>query len=153
MTSKTFKSAYPGRSNQSLEILRADNRVRVSVDHASDGARGIIIAPSDAPALALAILEAAGYKEHSKANLGSSELLASYGMTKLRQAVQAQVREESETKSQAELEAEALMLANSAVLAVGNPPYPSIEHMSDTSLRKWLAVARKARELGGSAEK
>lgn len=143
MTSKSFRGllsanelnvvGYGDSSQVDLLIRRSDRAITST---------GIAIALSDAPALALAILEAAG---HGKAS-DSSRLMQAFDLIELH--VNEQERITAEAKEQAELEAEALELANSAVLVVGNPPYPSIGHMSDTSLRKWLAVARKAREIG-----
>ena len=144
--SKTFKSAIIGHPRR-LHLEENEHGVNI---HASDpewrDGYGITIATSDAPALALAILEAAGYQEHSKAELGSSELLASYGMTKLRQAVQAQDREESEAEAQAKLEAEALKLINAYRDSMG---YTTCywETVGESDRKNWLAVARRAREL------
>lgn len=135
MSSKTFKSALD--SPVTLEVERETHPAGVYV---SIGQSTILLAASDAPALSLAILEAAGAHKDSQDFLGGA-------VEQLKFHIGEQERITAEARERAELEAEALMLANSAVLAVGNPPYPSIEHMSDTSLRKWLAVARRAREM------
>lgn len=142
-------------SNRELHIKRSnEDHVQIrqfDPEFHTHQAKTFFLNPSEAPALALAILEAAGVepdREPLECQVSLGTIVADLQATiKHGEALAAAARE------RAELEAEALMLANSAVLAVGNPPYPSIEHMSDTSLRKWLAVARKARELGGSAEK
>lgn len=147
--SKTFKSAFDD-SNYRLELCKNAGAEHISlwiVGGGSDSA-SIAVAHKDMPALALAILEAAGYSEDDRKvsnPLYATEFASA--MTKLADGIELQERATAEAEAQAKLEAEALMLANSAVLAVGNPPYPSIEHMSDTSLRKWLAVARRAREI------
>lgn len=142
--SKTFKSAS---SERKVRIWEANLGVAVCVeDPITNETTSTQIAPSDAPALCLAILEAAGYDDMADdANL--ADVHAFNAMHKLQESVDTQERATAEAREQSELEAEALELANSAVLVVGNPPYPSIGHMSDTSLRKWLAVARKAREM------
>lgn len=145
MTSKTFKSFLVDSGSRRLHVDRRPEGTNLWVsDNSWESDYGITIAPSDAPALALAILEAAGVAESSDEGVAAQYLRAS---------IAEQERATAEARERAELEAEALMLANSAVLAVGNPPYPSIEHMSDTSLRKWLAVARRAREIAKEATK
>lgn len=155
MTSNSFKSAYPGRSNQSLGIVRADNRVRVSVDHGSDGARGIIIAPSDAPALALAILEAAGYGEEIVTD-GSPDGHIQVAKYYLYEGVKAHASITAEARERAELEAEALELfrAFQHVRADGVfVSVPSFASLSEPQQAEWLAVARRARELAKEATK
>ncbi|GGJ59127.1 hypothetical protein [Glutamicibacter ardleyensis] len=146
MTSKTFKSA---KSLLELHIVRTnEDLVRFIICTEGESFASLDIHPATIPALALAILEAAGVEARSipSARLGTSEHLSDTAY-ELSTYIEKQQRATAEAKEQAELEAEALELANSAVLVVGNPPYRSIEHMSDTSLRKWLAVARKAREM------
>lgn len=150
--SKVFEgsSQFTDTRNVSVETLYGDARLLIKgVD--ADGKEiraGIALDRNDVPAIALAILEAAGYTEDDRKvsnPLYATEFASA--MIKLADGIELQERATAEAEAQAKLEAEALMLANSAVLAVGNPPYPSIEHMSDTSLRKWLAVARRAREI------
>lgn len=146
--SKTFKNA----TNSGTEVYVGEgintDSVQLIIRNVGSGIgkAGIYLNSSDIPALALAVLEAAGAHKDSQDFLGGA-------VEQLKFHIGEQERITAEARERAELEAEALMLANSAVLAVGNPPYPSIEHMSDTSLRKWLAVARRARELAKEATK
>lgn len=126
------------RPNTSITVM-SDSRGPLIVASDGPGARAVRYTPDESAKFALAILEAAGV-ESPYFNLGEA-------VDNLRQHVEREANHAAEAKEQAELEAEALELANSAVLVVGNPPYPSIRHMGDTSLRKWLAVARKAREM------
>lgn len=114
------------------------------------GVTGIAIALSDAPALALAILEAAGVKDTSTGGLITHDRVA---VTNLKIHIEKQAKRTTEAKERAELEAEALELVNAAVIECGNPPYPSVERMGEKVLRRWLAVARRARELAKEATK
>lgn len=147
--SKTFKNA----TNSGTEVYVGEgintDSVQLIIRNVGSGIgkAGIYLNSSDIPALALAILEAAGYKEHSKANLGSSELLASYGLTKLRQAVQAQEREESEAREQAKLEAEALELFKASGAYGSDRFFLKFSDLEETTQSAWLAVARRAREM------
>jgi len=54
---------------------------------------------------------------------------------------------EVEAKEQAELEAEALDLFNASQKAIGAPPHSSVDAMGSDVNHKWLAVARRAREM------
>ncbi len=149
MTSKTFKNRVSVRDAGSvLEIAHTPAGIRITVREEDRIVSGWFN-PVQGAGISLAILEAAGYKEHSEANLGSSELLASYGLTKLRQAVQAQEREESEARELAELEAEALELCNAAIRQEGYVIHDSFSQIPTPDL--WLAVARRARELNKEA--
>lgn len=141
---KTFKSKYVGHSHQELNIVRLDDGVRVSVDHGSHGARGIVIAPSDVPALALAEMDAAGYVESEHAGDWPHFNRA---MFYLRLGIEEQEREASKAKEQAELEAEALDLYNTAREEMAASTYGTYEQLDNHSRRKWLAVARRAREM------
>lgn len=145
MSSKTFEGVDGTRL---LHIKNLGKHVAMSIEVPGQVHMGITFDPASIPALALAELEAAGFEDSSS---GGRITGARIAVGDLRRHVANLERAAADAKEQAELEAEALELANSAVLVVGNPPYPSIGHMSDTSLRKWLAVARKARAMAKEA--
>lgn len=133
MSSKTFKSVVHGSS-----IQVHDNGEGVFIGLIREGSmtRGTTLGKSDAPALALAILEAAG---HNASPNGSFSVAACY----LRQGVKEQERATAEAEELAELEAEALELRNEFTGQTATEwAYPTT-----TAKEGWLAVARKAREM------
>lgn len=131
--SKTFKST--------VSPLEMGVGVTMTGDlHISLGAKaGISVAPSDAPALALAVLEAAGWPEEASNSVTHSI------MTGLSDVLSIQERIATEAKEQAELEAEALELwASFQGLPADQYTFANLE---DHAQRCWLAVARRAREM------
>lgn len=107
----------------------------------------IFIAPSDAPALALAILEAAGV-EPSSPHYGlndSPEWNVRWASHYLGRSIELTEAKTAEAKEQAELEAEALELCNAAIRQEDGAIYDSFSQIPTPDL--WLAVARKAREM------
>lgn len=93
-----------------------------------------VFPPKDAPALALAVLEAAGVAESSDAGVAAGYL---------RSHIAEQERTTAEAKEQAELEAEALELRNEFTGRTATEwAYPTT-----TAKEGWIAVARKAREM------
>ena len=110
----------------------------------SDGRQLDEIAPSDAPALALAILEAAGYTEAEYVDEWPNVNRAVFS---LRLGIEEQEREASRAKEQAELEAEALELYNARISFLGGEALTSFEKLNQDNKDMWLAVARKAREM------
>lgn len=111
----------------------------------------IVVHPESAPALALAILEVAGYTECDKMARDVARSHFGDAVESLAVGVGEQVRATAEAKEQAELEAEALELFNTLQTEIhGNlgPNWiPVTEFPSNETKRKWLAVARKSREL------
>ena len=97
-----------------------------------------VFPPKDAPALALAVLEAAGVGESSDAGVAAGYL---------RSHIAEQERAAAEAKEQAELEAEALELLNAHREATGNPLAESLDGLLYNAKENWLAVARRAREM------
>lgn len=148
MTSKTFKSA---KSTLELGVVRANtDHVRVWIEEADKRTFGMIdMSPSDAPALALAILEAAGVEGSSTGGLITGARIA---VGELKRHVAKQERITAEAKEQAELEDEAFNLYR-AYMAVHEPmnAIGDWQMLAERTKEKWLAVARKAREM--SAEK
>lgn len=149
--SKTFKSAYAEHGDQKLNIIGVDDGVRVSVDHGSHGAKGIIIAPSDAPALALAILEAAGFKAEFHAT-GTFQDGDCWQLENVAQVIKDYLSikdaEAAEAEARAKLEAEALKLLL-AFQTIDDPDNRGCEwrQYGTNTKDKWLAVARRAREM------
>ncbi|GAA2941190.1 hypothetical protein ACFO7V_16685 [Glutamicibacter bergerei] len=138
--SKTFKSAS---SERKVRIWEANLGVAVCVeDPITNEATSTQIAPSDAPALALAILESAGYGEEVDTD-GSPDGHVRVAKYYLYEGVKAHASITAKAKEQAELEAEALELYKA------HTSYHHAKSLSETaSPSRWLAVARKAREIG-----
>jgi len=92
---------------------------------------------TEAPALALAVLEAAGYEEHQKGwdVLNSADENFAQAMRCLSKGLELQERATAEAEAQAKLEAEALEL------------YQLWETLQSDDETVWLAVARRAREM------
>ncbi|ALG28039.1 hypothetical protein AOZ07_02850 [Glutamicibacter halophytocola] len=143
MTSKTFNSVHEENSYQQLNIAEVDAGIRVSVDHNSHGVKGVIIAPSDAPALALAILEAAGVENVPHDIADGSERALGY----LIEYVGLQQVNERHAKEQAEFEAEALELLNAERGALGVDLVRDLSEVHAIAQEAAIAVARRAREL------
>lgn len=144
MTSKTFKSALD--SPVTLEVERETHPAGV---YLTIGQATILLGASDAPALALAILEAAGVEAFGAGYLNKA-------VDCLQLHAREQERATAEATERAELEAEALELFNAAEdvpARVSEPAVESFEGMPRYVRERWLAVARRAREIGGRAEK
>lgn len=138
------------RPNTSITVM-SDSRGPLIVASDGPGARAVRYTPDDAPALALAILEAAGYDDMADdANL--ADVHAFNAMHKLQESVDTQERATAEAKEQAELEAEALELYNARILFIGGEALTSFEKLNQDNKDMWLAVARKAREMNGAGE-
>ena len=134
MTSKTFKSAA---TNRTLTVEGFFNGA-FSVVFSDDSSRDLMLQGDDAPALALAILEAAGVvpTQHSDSvDEGSQETLED--------VMHWLTRHVRSAEAKAELEAEALELYKA------HTSYHHAKSLSEAaSPSRWLAVARKAREIG-----
>ncbi|MGP9528616.1 hypothetical protein [Glutamicibacter sp. AOP5-A2-18] len=145
MTSKTFKNAEG--YNIQLSVSKCDGMVEISILYPNGDEHTTSISPSDAPALALAILEAAGVTETDSPYMQEAA-------DNLRAYILIEEKVAAEAKEQAELEAEALELlrASQCIRTDGMYAYvPSFAELSDPSKTKWLAVARKAREMAKDA--
>lgn len=148
--SKTFKSEEP--DNRELEVGVLCGSPRLLVKDFDGDNKGFIFGKADAPALALAILEAAGVepdREPLECQVSLGTIVAD-----LQGTIQYAEALASANREQAELEAEALELFNTLQTEIhGNlgPNWvPVTEFPNIETKRKWLAVARKSRELRGS---
>lgn len=139
MTSKTFESIDQTRQ---LHVKPLDKHVTLVINYKDAGRSGLTISHSDAPALALAVLEAAGcdWDRGRITNLGQA-------FSWLDKEVKQQERAATEAKEHAELEAEALGLAKAGCEAVGDESAQNLSDMTDKDQRFFLAVARRAREM------
>lgn len=146
--SKTFKSAFEDSSYR-LEVgknLGAEHLSLWIVGRGLDST-SIAIDPSDAPALALAILEAAGYGEEVVTD-GSPDGHIQVAKYYLYEGVKAHASIAAEAEAQAKLEAEALELFNARQEAINSFDWePYKDFANEDSKQTWLAVARRAREI------
>lgn len=129
------------RPNTSTSItVMSDSRGPLIVASDGPGARAVRYTPEESAKFALAILEAAGVTESSDAGVAAQYLRA-------RMAEQEQAT--AEAKEQAELEAEAFNLYR-AYMAVQSPMsiIGDWQMLAEITKEKWLAVARKSREIG-----
>ena len=147
MTSKTFKSVTDNEGE--LDVRANDCGVFIAFSRAGQIWQASTFAPSDAPALALAILEAAGLTvAKGDVKQDSFEDVMIDASLHLKCAIRLQERATAEAKEQAELEAEALELFNTFWRSDGEGP-SSIENWRAPNEERedWLAVARRAREM------
>lgn len=147
MSEVKFKGfAQDGERELIVDRLFTDPRLLTKAG--DDDKLGIRIAPSDAPALALAILEAAGVE--AKPSNDDPGTPGNLGRIAYQLMIHIEDAENitAEAEAQAKLEAEALELRNE---------YFNNERawsdLNDDGQTLWLRMARKARELGGRAEK
>lgn len=134
--SKTFKSV---KSTLELTVVRTnEDLVRIITQLPGETGRAIDLAPTDIPALMLALAEAAGFEAFGADYLNKA-------VDCLQQHTREREREAAEAKEQAELEAEALELFKTLMGVKG---YENFTWSEVASKDEWLAVARKAREIG-----
>lgn len=139
----TFKSIAPG-SKATIEVAGVDGNVTVYV-HQNIGA--IDLDAADAPALALAILEAAGVEPLSE-HYGDDTLpatslsRAAHYLSVYANQVNAAAKEAADQEA---LEAEALHLCR----IMWDNPDQAWTPMSPEAKAKWLKMARTARTLRG----
>lgn len=140
--SKTFKSA---KSTLELTVVRTnEDLVRIITQLPDETGRAIDLAPSDAPALALAILEAAGTPMNLDVSLGKA-------LYHLDAHVTLQAKATAEAKEQAELEAEALDFLNAVRDATGAKALSGFPAYASGIKSHYLIIARKAREMAKEA--
>lgn len=148
--SKTFKSAFDG-SKYRLEVCKYTGAKHTSlwIIGGGDHAETIAIADKVIPNLMLALGEAAGVvpKWEPFHKHGTPEHLA-HILSHLQQYVDAQEAIAAQAEETAKLEAEALELRNAGNVESGGIVIGSLDVLTTTEQQKWLAVARKARELG-----
>lgn len=140
MTSKIFKSSYMSDSSR-LEIETSIASTSFHITHCTVvSEKSFIFDNTTAPALALAILEAAGTPMNLDVSLGKA-------LYHLDAHVTLQDKATAEAKEQAELEAEALDLFNLWLAGFNYEGYSEWTGENAELKGVWLAVARKAREM------
>ncbi|KUM31606.1 hypothetical protein AQ436_00250 [Arthrobacter sp. EpRS66] len=148
--SKTFKSAVTRTGSRNLLVstdIGMDAGFFLEVQDRHEGTHAICFENRTAPALALAVLEAAGVepdREPLECQVSLGTIVADLqGTIRYAEALASANRE------QAELEAEALELFNICAEAQGHSTSDSWETVRPIERKDaWLAVARKAREIG-----
>ena len=139
--SKTFKSAVTITGSRNLLVstdIGMDAGFFLEVRDKHEEPQVICFENRTAPALALAILEAAGHVRDA-----CSDNDADVAMEWLHSAIARQAKQSAEAKEQAELEAEALELAN----AFNKTDWDFFPCNRTVEAHQWLAVARRAREM------
>lgn len=141
--SKTFKCVE--HEEEVLEVYpfigdEGGRKFSLLMPHVSSDA-GIAFDSTTAPALALAILEAAGHGGASD----SSCLMQAFDLIELH--VKEQERVTAEAEAQAKLEAEALALENARCEALQVSGFNSFDDLPAHKQMTGLAVARRAREM------
>lgn len=143
MTSKTFKSH--SELAKTISVTRSQGRVLVEIEDPKH-LIAINVSDTDAPALALAILEAAGVKPVGYP--GNSTITLGSVVGDLALVIAEQERATAEARERAELEAEALELRNEYF-----DKECAWSDINDVGQALWLRMARKARELAKEATK
>ncbi|WP_440102423.1 hypothetical protein [Glutamicibacter mishrai] len=143
--SKTFKSVTDNESE--LDVRANDCGVFIAFSRAGQILQASTFAPSDAAELMLAIGDTLPVTDMVRE--GSYEHFLGNAIHYLAKAVKAQESEAAEAEAQAKLEAEALDLFNAGVVEgeFQSGPYDSFAQIHDYAKPKWLAVARRAREI------
>lgn len=140
-------------SNRELHIKRSnEDHVQIrqfDPEFHTHQAKTFFLDPSEAPALALAILEAAGVE--ATPNAGAIAL--GTVVSDLQRLIAEQERATAEARELAELEAEALELLNVRRKFEGIEQADALDDMPKATRDIWLAVARRARELAKEATK
>lgn len=143
--SKTFKSSSQANDNRTLSVEELYGEPRLMIS--GDVRMGFLLDPSDAPALALAVLEAAGaiptVPAHALFEYGTKAHLENIFLD-LARYVEASKKRNAEARERAELEAEALELFNTARATRDIEP---LEWDEVADKDTWVAVARRAREI------
>lgn len=145
MSTKKFMTATG--TNRELQISRS-NEDGVTIRLYDPGfeshrAKTFFLNPSEAPALALAILEAA-LGDHDACSMEFAEALSG-----LRREVRRIEERDTAAKEQEELEAEALELFNAFATSFDRrKKTSSVDTLKENDVyNHWLAVARRAREM------
>lgn len=148
---KTFKSNSSTRDLRELSVAgwNATGVELIIFNMAQGGAKGIVIPAADAPALALAILEAA-YPPADYVLDGSPEAFLAVSAEYLRKASSAIEANTKNTAARAALEADAWTLYESAF--PDDRPYPNFERFPEHLRDAWIRVALKAREMKGAGD-
>ena len=143
MTSKSFKSAFS--PDKVLRITGSPERICLAQRYRNDAESLVFIDSSAVPALALAILEAAGVEAVPFDEGTDTE--PGHAVWALRHHVQEAEAKAAEARERAELEAEALELLNIHREAQAAGAYDKLDEVPSNAKACWLAVARRAREM------
>ncbi|MGO4251215.1 hypothetical protein AB4Y81_03015 [Paenarthrobacter sp. TAF1] len=117
----------------------------------SGGTSPATVTKDEAPAFALALLEATGWTaDHN----GGTMAHALTNLAKhVKQKAEEEARKAAEAEDAAKLEAEALTLLNAYRLSNGREARTSLDEINnETSREGWRTIARKARELHAQPE-
>ena len=148
MTSKTFNSE--SRRSMSMEIHQCDGTIPdeyiVQFMDGDNVLKSFYYKKSDAPAQALAILEAAGYTGITASKEPDNLIEKAYSAIRLH--IKEQERATAEAEAQAKLEAEAFNLYR-AYMDIHEPmnAIGGWHMLAEHTKENWLAFARKAREM------
>ena len=144
---EVFKSA---NTSATLKVMGInDGRTSFSLQHKGEFPTVINIANSDIPQLAFVAMQKAGYKDEER---NDSDLVKSYfawAMHYLQCGIDIQAKNKAEAKARKELDVEAFKLYR-AYMAVHEPmnAIGDWQMLAEITKEKWLAVARKSREIG-----
>ncbi len=144
MSTKTFKDIDQLRQ---LQVKTLNECVNLAIEYKGDGRKGITLAPSDIPALALAEMQAAGF-DAEMAVEGDANDHFSLAVHHLTRGLEEQARATAEAREQAELEALALVFLRIAQDHNNVPLTESWEGFLDAGTKLlYVKTAQKAREL------
>lgn len=156
--SKQFWKSFDTSAGYKLQVEERDGKqVGLVVYHPDLSRRGMNIPADLAPALALAILEAAGIVLHDPentpydrmertTNMGDVNVAAYYLFTHVTRAEKIAHIQAKEAADREALEAEALELLNAVRASNGNASVDSLDKIAGAR-DPYLTVARKAREM------
>ncbi|PRA13306.1 hypothetical protein CQ010_01280 [Arthrobacter sp. MYb211] len=142
MTTKTFNS--DSTDGRALEVGRNGERPWLNIREFDLENTMFMLAPSDAPALALAILEAAGVEVIPFDEGPETE--AGHAVWALRHHMQEAEAKAAEAKDKAELEAEARDFYD-VYHSAADWPYQDWVMLEERYKAQFIAVARHAREM------
>lgn len=130
-------------------VVMSDSRGPIIVVSDGPGARACRYTSEQAAKLSLAVLEAAGVADRRHWNQGvedGTDVHLEFIAKHLADYIKAQERATAEARELAELEAEAQTLYLSYYSAI-DAPCQDWDFLPERDKRRWLAVARRAREM------
>ncbi|HJX77318.1 hypothetical protein [Glutamicibacter sp.] len=130
----TFNSVDKTRQ---LQVKELGKHFTLGIEYKDAGRSGLTLHSFDAPAIALAVLEVAGYGDTSD-DMSVPEVLAFNAMHKLQEVVDVQERITAKAKEQAELEEHAAELER-------------VYRTCPSNKNAFVEIALKARELSKEA--
>ena len=149
---RKFESSLTEGKFLEIDWADDDGSIGLGICESSRGyVEGITLSGSDVPALMLELARAAGLDKMTgiEVIVDSFEDHMMNAVLSLEKAIGARRDAEAAAKEQAELEAEALALFNALRDSIDVLPIASFSVLSDPVKARWLAVARKAREMRG----